>query len=396
MKNLLLIFNKFILTKENLDFKIFRNIDWFSENYKPKITLLGSGGFGTVVSAIKKRDNKEVAIKLMKTENFNDMDTFIKEALTLSTLKHPNILEFLDYHVHETKFMKNNQNFSEYQLFISMEKADGTLKDLLEIKDLNIVEILKVMTDLIKGLSYAHTHHKISHNDIKPQNIFYRKTNKKNEISYKIGDWGSGAFLRESNTLTSWKKGMGYTKNYASPEVIKDEHNINFYKSDIYSLGLTLLRCCGVEFRLFKNINDYEKDEHDQKIDQIFQNVVMNKMDKDVSSILRAMVSYNFEDRIDLNEEVIKLIDNKYNALNSSIIEKPRVNTNNEKIIHKFGDDNPENLPSLKLKLVLIGDSNVGKTCLIHKYSTGKMTYFPTTSYFNIYLYIFFLYKLLK
>ena len=98
--------------------EVFINTSWFIENYINKIEFLGEGGFGVDVSAIKKRDKQKVAIKLMKTENIIDLNHFVKEAIALSTLKHPNILEFIDHHIDEIKFKKHNQNFIEYQLFI--------------------------------------------------------------------------------------------------------------------------------------------------------------------------------------------------------------------------------------------------------------------------------------
>ena len=53
-------------------------------------------------------------------------------------------------------------------------------------------------------------------------------------------------FLEISKTLTKVKDGMGFTPSYASPELINENNEINFYLSDIYSLGMTLLRCLGI------------------------------------------------------------------------------------------------------------------------------------------------------
>ena len=368
--------------------EVFINTSWFIENYINKIEFLGEGGFGVVVSAIKKRDKQKVAIKLMKTENIIDLNHFVKEAIALSTLKHPNILEFIDHHIDEIKFKKHNQNFIEYQLFISMEKAEGTLHDLLERKEFTMKEFLKVMIDLIKALHHAHSH-KISHNDIKPQNIFYCK-DAKNEFVYKIGDWGSGAFLKESNTLTSFKQGMGFTKSYASPEIIKDIRDIHFYKSDIYSLGLTLLRSCGVKFKEIKNLNDYEEEEHDQKVEKIFKNL-MEKMEfnKQIVEILRNMLSYKFDDRHPLSLEIIKLVSDYLDSLKfKPIINTPVMNyeiddkkknidhfENKEIDLEKNNEDFSGSKKKSTIKLLLIGESGAGKTCLISKFFDG--TFLP-------------------
>ena len=66
--------------------------------------------------------------------------------------------------------------------------------------------------------------HKISHNDIKPENILY-KLDKNDKITVKITDFGQ-------------VEKYGGTPGYASPENFSEQI---VSKSDIYSFGKTLL-----------------------------------------------------------------------------------------------------------------------------------------------------------
>ena len=80
-----------------------------------------------------------------------------------------------------------------------------------------------IAIQIINGLKFC-KNHKISHNDIKPENILY-KLDKNNKITVKITDFGQ-------------VNKFGGTPGFASPENFSEPI---VSTSDIYSFGKTLL-----------------------------------------------------------------------------------------------------------------------------------------------------------
>lgn len=103
-------------------------------------------------------------------------------------------------------------------------------------------EAIKFAIEIAQGLQAAHEHHTI-HRDIKPQNIIVAKNG-----AIKVTDFGI-ARAASSNTMTS--NAMG-SVHYISPEQARGGYSDE--RSDIYSLGITLLKCLQVMCRLRETI----------------------------------------------------------------------------------------------------------------------------------------------
>ena len=61
---------------------------------------LGEGGMATIYKAVDTRLNREVAIKFLRTEKLDSgkaLKRFELEARALARMKHPNIVQVLDY-----------------------------------------------------------------------------------------------------------------------------------------------------------------------------------------------------------------------------------------------------------------------------------------------------------
>jgi serine/threonine protein kinase len=102
-------------------------------------------------------------------------------------------------------------------------------------------ELLEILEQLVSALAYAQSMG-ISHRDIKPQNILISPQN-----VFKLGDFGSSKMNVGSTTQT-----IQGTPLYLSPElrrsltaVLTGSQHVQSYdpfKSDVYSLGMTLLQ----------------------------------------------------------------------------------------------------------------------------------------------------------
>ena len=187
------------------------------------VKSIGEGGMANVYLAKDIILNRNVAVKVLRGDLSSD-DKFIRrfqrEALSVSNLSHPNIVEVYD--VGE----EDNQHY------IVMEYIDGkTLKQLLKKRtSLTLSEVIDIMTQLTDGISHAHESY-IIHRDIKPQNIMIQDDGK-----IKITDFGIAMALNATQ-LTQTNSVMG-SVHYLPPEQASGKNAT--VKSDIYSLGILM------------------------------------------------------------------------------------------------------------------------------------------------------------
>ncbi|KAK1313868.1 Mitogen-activated protein kinase kinase 2 [Acorus calamus] len=123
---------------------------------------------------------------------------------------------------------------------IVLEYMDGgSLSDLLkEVKSIPEPYLASISIQVLKGLIYLHHQKHIIHRDLKPSNILI---NHRGEV--KITDFGVSAIVENSYGLRDTFIG---TYNYMSPERICA--SAYGKRSDIWSLGLTLLECATGHF----------------------------------------------------------------------------------------------------------------------------------------------------
>ena len=185
------------------------------------IKTIGEGGMANVYLAYDTILERNVAVKVLRGDLASD-DKFVRrfqrEALSASSLNHPNIVEMYD--VGEDK-----GNF-----YIVMEYIDGkTLKQLIKKRGhLTVPEAIDIMIQLTSGLTVAHESY-IIHRDIKPQNIMILE-----DGMVKITDFGIAMAINAAD-LTQTNSVMG-SVHYLPPEQAAGKGST--IKSDIYSLGI--------------------------------------------------------------------------------------------------------------------------------------------------------------
>ena len=187
------------------------------------IKTLGEGGMANVYLAHDTILDRNVAVKVLRGDLANDekfVRRFQREALSASSLSHPNIVEMYDV------------GEDDGQYYIVMEYVDGkTLKQVLKSRGhLSITEVVDIMLQLTDGLAHAHDAY-IIHRDIKPQNIMILSNG-----MIKITDFGVAASLN-STQLTQTNSVMG-TVHYLPPEQAQGKGST--IKSDIYSMGIMM------------------------------------------------------------------------------------------------------------------------------------------------------------
>ncbi len=185
------------------------------------IRAIGEGGMANVYLGYDTILDRNVAIKILRGDLSND-DKFVRrfqrEALSASSLAHPNIVEMYDV----------GEDNGLY--YIIMEYIDGkTLKQLLKKRgSLTLSEAIDIMLQLTDGMAHAHSSY-IIHRDLKPQNVMI-----KDDGQIKITDFGIAMALN-STQLTQTNSVMG-SVHYLPPEQASGKGCTT--KSDIYSMGI--------------------------------------------------------------------------------------------------------------------------------------------------------------
>jgi serine/threonine protein kinase len=216
--------------------------EWIGQNIgKVRIEkFLARGGMAEVYLGTHLTLERPVAVKVMHSyiEESPELQTrFQREARVVAGLRHPNIVQILDFDTHEG------------HPYIVMEFLRGVslaayLRNLHEKKEvLSHVKVGRLLGALASGLDYAHTQGVI-HRDIKPANILLHSRSGEftverplsKNIDPIITDFGLVRIAHSTNqTATGMVSG---TPMYMSPEQAqgaKVDH-----RTDIYSLGVVL------------------------------------------------------------------------------------------------------------------------------------------------------------
>ena len=185
------------------------------------IKSIGEGGMANVYLAYDTILDRNVAIKVLRGDLANDekfVRRFQREALSASSLSHPNIVAMYDV----------GEDNGLY--YIVMEYVEGkTLKQLLKKRgSLTLSEAIDIMLQLTDGMAHAHDSY-IVHRDLKPQNIMIQ-----DDGQIKITDFGIAMALN-STQLTQTNSVMG-SVHYLPPEQAAGKGTT--IKSDIYSMGI--------------------------------------------------------------------------------------------------------------------------------------------------------------
>lgn len=186
--------------------------------------LIGVGGMATVYKAKDIKNNRTVAIKILKDE-FSQNSEFIRrfknESKAIAVLSHPNIVKVYDV------------SFGDVMQYIVMEYIDGiTLKEYIEQQEKSIDWKMAVYftSQILKAMQHAHEKG-IVHRDVKPQNMMLLQ-----DGTIKVTDFGIARFSNtETRTMTD--KAIG-SVHYIAPEQARGERTDG--KSDVYSIGVML------------------------------------------------------------------------------------------------------------------------------------------------------------
>ncbi len=194
------------------------------------VGTIGAGGMGVVYEAHHRSLERIVAVKMLTAgSGVDDEDRvrFEREALILSRLSHPNIVQFYAYGV-----------WSNVP-YIVIERVNGqSLQQLLsKNQPLELRVALNIARQVCEGLQHVHGND-VLHRDLKPTNILVVDSpGQRRQV--KLIDFGLAKLLGRTKFLKLTQAGMALgSVMYMSPEQCLGE-SVDA-RSDIYSLGCLL------------------------------------------------------------------------------------------------------------------------------------------------------------
>ena len=179
------------------------NIEDYTFNKK-----LGEGSFA-VIFAVYKNDDKEkkqLALKKIIAKTLTEIDKFTKEFELVHSCIHPNIMEIYGICIR----MLDQTTYSLYVLMeLSHTDWDKEIKmHVMKKKYYKESELINILRQLTSALLFMQQNLKISHRDIKPQNVLIFGDGK-----YKIADFGEAKEAKLSKQINTLRG----TELYMSP-----------------------------------------------------------------------------------------------------------------------------------------------------------------------------------
>jgi len=178
----------------------------------------------TVYLAVDVRLERTVAIKVMHPAYASDpsfVDRFVREALSIARLSHPNVVAVFDQGSHHGL------------AYLVMEYVPGrTLRQVLVARGgrLTPAEAVGILDPLLAGLAAAHRIGMV-HRDVKPENVLIGS-----DGTVKVADFGLARIAESSRATT--KGVMMATVAYVSPETVT--LGSSDPRADVYAAGIVL------------------------------------------------------------------------------------------------------------------------------------------------------------
>ncbi|MFH2105397.1 MAG: serine/threonine-protein kinase [Parcubacteria group bacterium] len=198
---------------------------------------IGEGGMGAVLKVMHIRLNKAFAAKVFLPKwriSAEAVTRFKQEAEFSGSLKHPNIIEVIDF---------NKAKVGEHEFtYIIMELLEGeNLAARIARDTLDYYVVGEIVRQVTAAMAHAHLVEKdkkcIVHRDLKPENIFL--TRHTGGLTVKVLDFGISKLLGQpADTDVTGERVLG-SPSYMSPEQINSKMSVD-HRSDIFSLGIVI------------------------------------------------------------------------------------------------------------------------------------------------------------
>lgn len=321
----------------------------------------------TISKAINVKNNEKVMIKTLNTE-FNNPINISKIKSTYNLVKKL-----------ESKYIVKVYEFTEFQnrfSFILEDFGGMPLSQYINNNHIELKELLEIALKITKCIKYIHSNH-IIHKNINPFNIFY---NPEKKIIKLFGFENSSEFSFEAAEAFNPNK-FEETVAYISPEQTGRMNRPMDYRTDFYSLGVTLyeLACSELPFTSFDSADIVyfhmaktllPIDEINPRIPVIVSKIILKLMGKMPEDRYKSAVGIEFDLQECVNQLEEKAIIEEFELGKNDISDKFEI----PKKIYGRGNEIKKLLDTFKrathenVELILVsGCSGIGKTALVNE-----------------------------
>lgn len=193
--------------------------------YHP-IEKLYSSSKTIVYRALRETDGQVVAIKVLKREcpNFIELLQFRNQYTTAKNLDYPGIIRLYSLH-----------SFGNSYALVMEDFGAISLQEYVQMRSLNFTQILAIALQLTDILDTLYRH-RIVHKNIQPANILINPHSKQ----VKLTDFSIASLLPKESQEIQNPNILEGTLAYLSPEQTGRMNRGIDYRTDFYSLGITL------------------------------------------------------------------------------------------------------------------------------------------------------------
>jgi eukaryotic-like serine/threonine-protein kinase len=202
-----------------------RGAEWRIGNYQI-LQEIGRGGMGVIYRARQRNSQRIVALKRILSIHADSRDTverFQREAVTVASLRHPNILPI--YELGETE--------DGLPFFTMKHASGGTLLEAARSLRHDQRQIVRLIAKVSHAMQYAHSEG-VLHRDLKPGNILLDEHGEP-----LVSDFGLAKSLETPTDLTRTLTTFG-TPGFIAPEQAHGSAKDLSPAADIYSIGAVL------------------------------------------------------------------------------------------------------------------------------------------------------------
>lgn len=337
------------------------------EGIYKKIEVIHNSEYATTIRALNVKTNEKVIIKTLNIE--------LNNPINISKLKNKyNLLKSLDskYVVKVYEFLEFKNRFS-----VVLEDCGGMpLSYYINNNCIELKELLEIALKIARCFKHIHSNH-IIHKNINPLNIIYNSDKK---ILKLFGFENSSEFSFE--TAEALNPNVFYEKLcYISPEQTGRMNRPIDYRTDFYSLGITLyeLACSKLPFASFDpaDIVYFHMAKTPLPINQINQNIppvvsqiILKLMEKMPEDRYKSASGIEFDLQKCINQLEEKEIIEEFELGKNDISDKfeiPKKIYGRDKEIKNLLNTF-ERVAKGNVELILVGGySGIGKTALVNE-----------------------------
>ncbi|KRX09970.1 Protein kinase-like domain [Pseudocohnilembus persalinus] len=253
--------------------------------------LIGKGAYGEVYKVSNLQTRKIFALKYCSCQENELYDNF-KQELQFMEYSDENVIKY-----HEMYFSKDSFP-NKYKYYIVMDHCESDLQKKIDEQNqkkepFSQQQAYSYMFQIISGLHYLHEKN-IAYRDLKPSNILLKKQNNDQYI-VKLADFGTTKNVQKQTVFTDLS--IQGTIYYWPYELLNTHQtkSINYFKQDIYSLGIISLLLFYTPTISIENI--FEQNQISNYEMEIYIDKIRPQLDHTTMSLMKKLTAKTYQQR---------------------------------------------------------------------------------------------------